>query len=86
MPSQSFAVDGDRNRSADLVHAFDAEDSDALDQYAYRNTFDRVEVHRAPSANRIFAGLQDDLGFEASDRGCAWSDQGPAKPRNGRVA
>ena len=86
MSSWSVAVDCDGNRSADLVHAFDAKDSDALDQYADGNTFDRVEVHRAPSANRIVAGLQDDLGLEASDRGCARCDQSTTQPRNGRVA
>ena len=86
MSSWSIAVDCDGKRLADLVYSFDTEDSYALDQNADRNTLDRVEIHGAPPANRVLAGLKYDLAREASDRGCARSDEGTTQPRNRRVA
>ena len=70
----SFAVHGDSQCPADFMHPFDAEDANALNQYADRHTLDRVKIHRAPAPDRIITGLQDDLAHEATDCRRAWSD------------
>ena len=55
------AVGGDLEGTADLAHSGSAEGAKALDQHCHGHRFDRVEVDRASTSERIISRLEDDF-------------------------
>ena len=66
VPSESSAVGGHLERSADPSHSRTAERADSFDEHRIRDRLDRVEVHRAATTDRIFVGFQNDLARKSS--------------------
>ncbi len=81
----AWAVDGDRERAADFLHAVVGEPAKALYEDARRHTFYGVEVHCAVAWDWIVAGFQSDLAGESADRCRARCDECSSEPRDRSV-
>ena len=86
MRSSASAVDCDFKRLADRTHALVAESTEALDQRSDGNALNRIEIDDRDERDRVFRGLEEDLGRDAADRGCARPDQGAPQTRDRRVS
>lgn len=77
-----MAVDGDRERPADFLHAVIGEPAEALYEDAGRDAFDGVEVHCAVAWDWVVAWFQWDFAGEFAERRRAWCDECSSKPRD----
>lgn len=77
-----MAVDGDRERTADFLHAVIGEPAEALYEDAGRHTFDGVEIHCTVAWDWVVAGFQWDFAGEFADRRRTRCDECSSKPRD----
>lgn len=78
----ALAVDGDRERAADFLHAVIGESAEALYEDAGRDAFDGVEVHGAVAGDWVVGGFQRDFAGEFAERCRARCDECSSKPRD----
>lgn len=71
---------------ADLVHPLVAETTETLSERTDRDAFDRIEIHCETLWDRVAIRLEDDFAREATDVGCARSNQGAPEPGDRNVA
>ena len=79
-------VDSHSQRRADLVYPLVAETTETLSERTERDAFDRIEIHCQTLWNRVAVRFEDDFAREATDVGCARSNQGAPEPGDRNVA
>ncbi len=80
--SSAFAVDGDLERVADLMHPVAAQTAQAFDERPDRNALDRIEIDDRDERNRVIRRLEENLGWDPADRSRAWADERTPETRD----
>ncbi len=79
------AVDGNLESGKELTHSPVAQASEAFDEKADRDAFDRVEVDGRPPRDRVFAGFKHHFAGQTPDGRRARRDERPSQPRDSGV-
>lgn len=79
------AVDRNLECLTDLSHPHTAQRADPFDQHRSRHRLDRVQVGGTPATDRVFAGVENDLTRQTSDRRRTRCNERSTQPRDGYV-